>query len=112
MHDVGEDRDGNLGPDGERNLAHPAGRVRPHRDRAGQHSGPGVGVELDSAQIVLAQVPRVVSLSLARAVTSRVSAAASGRLAPSWTGAAAGPRSAGALAIRSIRRTLAPFPGP
>src|SRR5205807_749800 len=30
MHHVGEDRDGNLGPDGEGNLAHPAGRVRPH----------------------------------------------------------------------------------
>ena len=56
MHHVGEDRDGNLGPDGEGNLAHPAGRVRPHRDRAGQHPGPGVRVELEATEIVLAQV--------------------------------------------------------
>ena len=56
MHHVGEDRDGNLGPDGESNLAHPAGRVRPHRDRAGQRPGPGVRVELDATEIVLTQV--------------------------------------------------------
>src|SRR5580704_17297940 len=56
MHHVGEDRQGNLGPDGEGNLAHPAGRVRPYRDRAGQHPGLGVGVELKAAEIVLPQV--------------------------------------------------------
>src|SRR5690242_20528684 len=56
MHDIGEDRDGNLGPDGEGYLTHPAGRVRAHGDRAGQHSGLGVGVQLEAAQVVLAQL--------------------------------------------------------
>ena len=54
MHHVGEDRQGNLGPDGEGNLAHPAGRVRPHRDRADQH--PALGVELDAAEVIVAQL--------------------------------------------------------
>src|SRR5689334_15833801 len=60
--------------------------------------------------------PRVVSLSRARAVTSRASGAASGGLAASWAGAAdtvsVSARSDGTLAIRSIRRTLTPFPAP
>ena len=58
----------------------------------------------------------MVSLSLARAVTSRARGRCPARSPRPRTGvtatAGASARSDGTLAIRSIRRTLAPFPGP
>jgi hypothetical protein len=49
MHHVGQDRDRCFGPDGESNLTHPGGRVRPHRDGADQ--GVPVGVQFEAARL-------------------------------------------------------------
>ena len=53
VHHVGQDRHRYFGPDGESNLRHPGGRVRPHRDGAGQH--PVRRVQLEAAQVIGAQ---------------------------------------------------------
>src|SRR5580704_6760625 len=53
VHHVGQDGHRYFCPDGERNLRHPGGRVRPHRHGADQH--PVGRVKLEPAQVIATQ---------------------------------------------------------